>query len=295
MEKIKVISDGSCDLNEEQVIENELHIVPFYVSFDGTTYQKEKEELNVRDFYQRMIDNPKVFPKTSLPAIQDYVDVFNRYLSEGYAVICICITSKFSGSYNAACVAREMVVAEDATARITVIDSQVNTCLQGLVVLEVADMVKKNLSYEEIIEKTETIKSTGRIYFTVDGLDYLAHGGRIGKLTSLIGNTLRIKPLIVLKEGEIFSKGFTLSRKRAKQKIFQNIVDHLKKIGARICDYRFVIGYGYDIEEGLGFRQEFEKVMGAVGTLIAQIGAAIAVHTGPYPLGVGLIKKWSSQ
>lgn len=98
----QIITDGSCDLGEEKAKEAGIRVVPFYVNFDADTYQKEIEELSVRDFYQKMVDHPDQFPKSSLPSVQDYTEAFLPYIMEGKDIICICITTKFSGSYNSA-------------------------------------------------------------------------------------------------------------------------------------------------------------------------------------------------
>ena len=91
----KIITDGSCDLPLELVKQLDIDVIPFYVSIDGINHQKEIIDLGVRDFYQFMIDNPKVFPKTSMPSIQDYIDVFEPIIKNEEDVICICITTKF--------------------------------------------------------------------------------------------------------------------------------------------------------------------------------------------------------
>ena len=98
----QIISDGSCDLGTERAAEEGVRVVPFYVSFDDKTYQKEIEEVPVREFYQRMVDNADCFPKSSMPSVQDYLDIFEEYASKGKDIFCLCITPKFSGSYNSA-------------------------------------------------------------------------------------------------------------------------------------------------------------------------------------------------
>lgn len=100
--QFQIISDSSCDLPPELAREKNIRVVPFYVSFDDKTYLKEVEEVGVREFYQRMVDNPGVYPKSSLPGIQDYYDAFEPYVKEGIPVFCICITTKFSGSMQSA-------------------------------------------------------------------------------------------------------------------------------------------------------------------------------------------------
>ena len=212
MPDYQIITDGSCDLGTEIAKQHDIHVVPFYVSFDGEKYQKELEEVSVRDFYQQMVDHPKLFPKSSLPSIEDYIEAFQVYAAKGIDIICICITTKFSGSYNSARNAAELVREEYPSIRITVIDSTVDTVLQGIYVLEAARMRQNGLSYEETIARLEQIKGSGRIIFTIGSLDYLVAGGRIGKLLGLAGSTLGLKPLIILKEGEIFSGGITRSR-----------------------------------------------------------------------------------
>ena len=108
-EKIQIITDGSCDLPKELTKEKDIKVVPFYVSFDGETYLKEMEELDIREFYQKMVDHPDVFPKTSMPSVDDYYQVFEPLAKEGVPVICICITTKFSGSMQSATTARDMI------------------------------------------------------------------------------------------------------------------------------------------------------------------------------------------
>lgn len=214
----KIVTDGSCDLSVERVKELEIKVVPFYVSIDGVNHQKEIVDLNIRDFYQFMIDNPKVFPKTSMPSIQDYLDVFTPLLKAGNDIICICITTKFSGSFNSAINAKNILLDDYPNAKIEIIDATVNTVLQGMLVEEA--VVKKNTgaSFEETVSYVNEIKKTGRIFFTIGSMDYLVHGGRVGKLSGIAAGALGIKPLILLQEGEIFNNGITRGRKKSKQK-----------------------------------------------------------------------------
>ena len=124
--KVQIISDGSLDLSQELTKEKDIEVVPFYVSFDSETYQKEMVEVGVREFYQEMVDHPTVFPKTSMPSVHDYYEVFEKHAKEQLPVICICITRKFSGSLQSATTAKDMILEEYPDAQITVIDSTVN-------------------------------------------------------------------------------------------------------------------------------------------------------------------------
>ena len=97
-ESFHIISDGSCDLPTELAQEKNITVVPFYVSFDDEHYLKENVEIGIRDFYQQMVDRKGVYPKSSMPSAQDYMEVFPPCAREGIPVLCICITAKFSGS-----------------------------------------------------------------------------------------------------------------------------------------------------------------------------------------------------
>lgn len=292
----QIISDSSCDFSPEMAAKYNVKIVPFYVSFDKEHYYKETTEVAVRDFYQQMVDNPDVFPKSSLPSIDDYITTFTPYVKEGISVICICITTKFSGSYNAATNAKNIILDDYPEAQIAVIDAEVNTVLQGIFVKEAARMRDNGLSFEETVENLERIKSTGRIVFTTADISYLKSGGRLGKLISIANNALKIKPLIVLKEGEIFPFGVARSRKKSLDKVIEQTRKHFAGIEDDVNDYNFIVGYGYDEAEGNAFRDKLLEDLKTYSNIdhidTCQIGATIGVHTGPHPIGVAFMKKY---
>lgn len=291
MQDYKIISDGSCDLTLEKAQELDVEIVPFSVQFLTEDYQKEGIDINVRDFYEKLVNNPTVFPKSSLPSINEYVEVFKKYAEKGLDIICLCITSKFSGSYNSALNAKK-IVEEEYKTKITVIDTTVNTVLQGLVVKETVRLKRLGYSYDDVIKAINSHLSTGRIFFTIKGLSYLKNGGRIGKVSSIIGDLLKITPIITLKEGEIFSSGVALTRTRSLAKVKQLLEAYIKEVQATPDDYCLAVGYGYDIEEAKTFYEEIKKIYLNYQVDFEQIGSTIAVHTGPHPLGVGVIKKF---
>ncbi len=297
-EAYHIISDGSCDLPVELAAEKNITVVPFYVSFDDEHYLKENVEIGIRDFYQQMVDRKGVYPKSSMPSTQDYVDVFLPWAQKGIPVICICITTKFSGSMQSALNAREIVHETLPDARITVIDATVNTVLQGLYVLEAAALRDSGMEYEACVARLEEIKSTGRIFFTVGDMEYLKHGGRIGKVSAVAGSILGIRPVITLREGEIFPSGIDRGRKRTTDKALSLLLDYLAENGREIKRYSISIGFGYDYEEAVAFKKHTLEVLreegydvDAASIPIYQIGATISVHTGPYPLGFGIIEK----
>lgn len=295
-EAFHIISDGSCDLPVELVEEKNITVVPFYVSFDDEHYLKENVEIGIRDFYQQMVDRKGVYPKSSMPSVQDYVEVFLPYAREGLPVICICITTKFSGSMQSAFNAREIVLEDYPNAQITVIDSSVDTVLQGLYVLEAVELRDSGMDYESAVARLEEIKGTGRIFFTVGDMEYLQHGGRIGKVAAVAGSVLGIRPVITLKQGEIFPSGIGRGRKNTTEKALKLLMEYLAENKMGINCFSITVGFGYDHEEAVAFRDHALETLRGQGydikeIPIYQIGATIGVHTGPYPLGFGIIEK----
>ncbi len=295
-ETFHIISDGSCDLPTALVKEKNITVVPFYVSFDDTHSFKEKVDISVRDFYQMMVEKKGVYPKSSMPSIEDYEVAFRPFAESDTPVICICITTKFSGSMQSALNAKELILEKYPQAQITVIDATINTVLQGQYVLEAADLRDHGVSYEDTVARLEAIKSTGRIFFTVGNMEYLKHGGRIGKVAALAGGALDIRPVITLKQGEIFPSGLDRGRKRTLKKVMSLLLEYLQNSSLGIASYSIAVGYGYDKEEGIAFRDQALAILREKGYAIDeiplyQIGATIAVHTGPYPLGFGIIEK----
>lgn len=293
--KLQIISDGSLDLPRTITEKNDIIVVPFYISFDGKTYRKEIEELDIREFYQKMVDCPTVYPKTSMPSVDDYHRVFAPLAKDGVPIICICITAKFSGSIQSAQTARDMVLEEFPDARIAVVDATVNTVLQGLFVLEACRLRDMGWDFGRIVGRILEIRESARIFFTIGSIDYLKAGGRIGKLAGLAGSILKVKPLITLKEGEIFSSGVARNREKSLRKVKEMLEEYLDERKVKPGEYSFAVGYGYDYEEACRFAEMLKDLVrerlgiGEIG--IYQIGATIGVHTGPYPLGVGILRR----
>ena len=127
-------------------------------------------------------------------------------------------------------------------------------------------------------------------------MEYLKHGGRIGKVAALAGSVLDIRPVITLKQGEIFPSGVDRGRRRTLKKAQDLLLEYLKESSLDVNCYSIAVGYGYDKEEGLAFRDQSLALLQDKGYPVKempayQIGATIGVHTGPYPLGFGIIEK----
>ena len=295
-----IVSDSSCDLPESYVQTEQVEIVSFYLSFDGEEYYREGKEISIPEFYQRMAENPDCFPKTSMPSIQDYVGAFLSFVKKGLPVLCICLSRKLSGSLQAAVNAKQVVEEQFQGARIEVVDSCLATALQGMLVKNAVEMRNAGKTLDEAAEALRSLRQSGHIFFTTDDLKYLEHGGRIGKVASVAGSVLKIKPLIQFYDGELGSAELCRGRIKSLQKIIDKMESYIQDLKIEPEDYFLVTGVGLWVPEYDEFKMRLRERLGTSGFRVRewediQIGATIGVHTGPYPLGAGLLRQWKKE
>lgn len=294
----KVISDTACDLSKEYTDSNNIGLVPLYVTFDGEKYYKEQIDITDDEFYRQMIEEGS-YPKSSLPTIQDFIDAFMPSVTAGVPIICICISTLFSGSYNSATNARDQILEDYPDAKITIFNSMQNSSSMALFVHEAERMSKDNVDYDDAVRVLTRMTDLGRIYFTVGSLDYLQKGGRIGKLARLISGKLSILPVIVLKNGELNIGGISRTRKKAKLSMLDCCKKHFSDNNLSYEDYLFNVDSGCDFEEKNEYRQVVEetfsvKCVESTEYFPTRIGVATACHTGPYALGIGIMPKYET-
>lgn len=291
MNDYQIFSDSSCDMPPKLLEELDITLVPYYITFDTENYYKENIELSNTEFYQILM-NQKVFPKTSLPSVIDYMNCFETAILDNKDVLCLCLTSKFSGSYQSAVNAKGLIEEKYPDANVQIIDSIQATGGQGIELLQIAYMKRDGYSLEECISKIEEIKSTSRIMFTVDTLEYLTKGGRVGKVASLAGAMLNLKPMIQLKEGELIPYSNVRGRKKSLQKIISMVEEYFTENHESYDDYDFCMANATTPEETASVQAALEELIGRKITYpVFQIGVTIGTYTGPGAVGVCFIKK----
>lgn len=294
--KFHIISDSSCDLGREACRQLGVELVSFYAALGDETYYREERDVSTREFYQRMADNPGIFPKTSMPTLEDYLEVFRPLARAGEPMLCICLNSRFSGSYQTARNAREELLEEFPDAQLRVMDSQLATVLQGLLVEEAALLRDRGYTLDQAVEALAPLPMTGRIFFTTNDLEYLRHGGRIGRAAATAGSLLRVKPLIGYVGDGLVSDGIAPGRKNSLNRVIELFCRYVERGRLDLREHYVVTGYGLDREEHRDFARRLKEAMGERGLpneLLGdfQIGVTIGVHTGPTPIGVGILKR----
>lgn len=290
----QIFSDSSCDTPLELLKQYNITLVPFYVSFDQEHYFRENTDITNQEFYNRLVTE-KVFPKTSLPSVDNYINYFEAAIKENKGILCLCLSHKFSGSYQSAINAKNILLEQYPDASIYIVNSILATAGQGLLLLQAAYMKEAGYSLGENGSRLEVLKETGRIMFTVDTLEYLAKGGRIGKVTSLAGNMLNLKPLITLKEGELIPYSNVRGRKKALEKILYMVEEYFQENNIKYENYDFCIANSVCPEDALSIKNKVEALIEKdIVYPFFQIGVTIGTYTGPNTIGICFIQKYNS-
>ncbi|MFV0341613.1 MAG: DegV family protein [Anaerocolumna sp.] len=290
-----IFSDSSCDTPVELLQFHNITLVPFYITFDKENYLKENIEITNQKFYD-ILQNENVFPKTSLPSVEDYINKFESAIVEGKGVLCLCLTMKFSGSFQSAVNAKNILLEKYPDANIHIVDSIQATAGQGILLMQAAYMREAGYTLVETVNRLNEIKPTARIMFTVDTLEYLQKGGRIGKVTSLAGTMLNLKPLIQLKDAELIPYSKVRGRNKSLQKILEMTVEYFRETGEKYEDYDFCLANATSPDDVKYVQTELEKIIGKEITYpYFQVGVTIGTNTGPGAVGICFVRKFDSK
>jgi DegV family protein with EDD domain len=176
LEKIKIVTDSSADLDPEIVEEYEIEVIPLLVTWEGKTY-RDGIDLSMEEFYD-LLPKRQELPKTSQPSLGKFIETYKKYVEQGFKIISIHLSSKLSGTVQTAEVARSVVSPE----MITIVDSSFVTWSLGWQVLEAAWAVKKGKLVHEIIARINEVKEKLKFYAYLDTIEYVYKGGRISKV-----------------------------------------------------------------------------------------------------------------
>lgn len=277
MKKVALVTDSTADLTEETIKEFDIHVIPLKVRFTDREYID--GELSSNEFYQQLAQ-ASFLPKTSQPSPEEFKKVYRTLLADYEEIVSIHLSSGLSGTVNAARLGKEGL-----KGKIHIVDSKCISLGTGLLVLEAGEQIKNGLKGTEVVKKLATVRRNIETLFTVNTLEYLQKGGRIGKVNGLVGSLLNIKPIIRVGEDGIYhTQGMARSQTRALQQIskaFQNLSMGRRRI-------RLAVAHGAAEEAGLYLKGFLEKAFQLPTTVFTQVGPVIGAHTGPGVIGAAI-------
>ena len=245
--KIALLTDSSADLRWESARENNIFFVPLRILCRDGEYL-DGVNIGGQDVYRRLHNGE--LPQTSLPRVEDFSAKLNEIFSLGYdGVIAVMLSSGLSGTYNLA-----RIVAEECREQgyaMRVFDSLSGALGQGMTVLQLAEDIKNGMGWEELTERrAPRLIANTFPFFSVDTLEYLQKGGRIGKISAMAGTMLQIKPIITFAaDGQLQS----VAKVRGRQQVIRKLVESAAEHGSGHRRYNLAVANG-------GAPQEMESV-----------------------------------
>lgn len=281
MEKVKIITDSACDLDGSYLDELGVAVVPLSVHFGSEAYY-DRVTINPNTFYKKLNESEEL-PKTSQVTPVNFVEEFRKYIDDGYYIISLCFSSALSGTYQSACIAKEML----GTDKLTVIDTKAASVGFGLIVREAALMVKSGKSKEEIISRVEFLIPRMEHVFAVGSLEMLKKGGRISTTQAVMGKLLNVKPILQFDNGYIVP----YDKVRGEKGIIKKLIETMKERGHDIQNQIIGLNYSWDDALCMKLKDEIQKEFGVREFVISEIGAAIGSHVGPGTVAVFFLRK----
>ena len=277
--KIKLICDSLCDIPKEIQNKAYLDVVPLTIIFNDKEY-KDGVDISKEEYYE-VLKNSKEIPKTSQATYIQFSEIFNKYIDEGYKIICINGSSKSSGTYQSAMLARSDM-GEKAN-DIHIFDTMSLSFGSGQFVIKAGDFRDAGLNVDEIIEELDSIRESVMLFFAPKTLDYLKKSGRVSVATAIIGNILNIVPVFSFPNGEANLEEKVRGSKNLASKLVDII---LEKNNGYLEDKIVTIGYGDNFKDFEKLEKEVQKRIKAKKVLVTRGGACICSHTGPEILAI---------
>ena len=269
---IQLLCDSLCDIPDEIAAKPYLEVIPLTVMFDNEEF-REGIDISKEEFYKRVKSTGEI-PKTSQATYIEFREAFDKYTSEGKKIICITGSSKSSGTYQSATLAKE----DCENAEITVFDTLNLSLGSGQYVIKACELIDEGKSYEEILKELDNIRESVHLLFVPSTLTYLKKSGRVPSATATIGNLLHVQPLFYVENGDIKM----LEKIRGAKKVPHTMVDVLIDMNdGKLEDKIVTIGCGANYDEMKGLEEEVRKRINARKVMFTRGGVCICSHTGP--------------
>jgi DegV family protein with EDD domain len=268
---IKLVVDSTCNLPEDIIKKYDIRVAPISIQFNAETYE-EGIEIEQELFYSK-IEELGIIPTTAQPTPAWFSKFYQEISAEGHSILVITITSKHSGTYDSAILAKTMVPNAD----VEVFDSLSISLGTGFMILEAARMIEAGENLQAILSRLEEIRARGSLVFTPATLKYLQMSGRVGMLKAALGSVLDLKPIITLEDGALAVK----ENVRTRGKSIARILDLIEEAVGTSEPINLGLFHANVEEEGHELLKLVQNRFNINEVLFADLVSSLAVHGGP--------------
>jgi len=272
---MKIVTDSTSDIPKELLEEYDIEVVPLTVRLGDRTF-RDSVDLTPAEFYS-MLGETDDFPTTSQPSVDEFLTTYKK-LGSDEKIISIHISTELSATCQSASVALQQLPDWD----VTIIDSRLVSLGAGLMALEAAKAAKAGAEPEDVINLVENLKSRIKVYFSVESLDYLQKGGRIGRAQAFLGTMLKIKPLLAIEDGMVVP----VEKIRGSNKLIRRITELVKNDAGEDKIVKAAFVCGQQEEQMTKLIQQVSDSVQLEQIFTANIGTVITSHAGPTTFGM---------
>ena len=273
---IRIVTDSVADLPPALASANDITAVPAYVIIGNETF-REGLDISADRFYERLGTLPRL-PTTSQPTMADFQEVYRRLLDQGHQIVSIHVSGKLSGTVNSATQAKASL---GDSAQIEIVDSELASSPQALMVLNAAEWAREMTDFHELARRVRQSLPSYYCYVLVDTLEFLQKGGRIGKAAAFLGGMLKVKPILTIQDGEVHPVERPRSSERGKARIIE-----LARGVAPV--QRINVSYSTDRAQALSVRAELAELVDPEHIVESRFGPVLGTYLGPNALGIAV-------
>ena len=278
MEKIKIITDSTLDLPADLIKEKGIEVLPLLINFGEESYL-DGVEINIHQMLER-IEKDNILPTTAQVTPNRFEEVFKKYLDEGYKIVALLLSSEMSGTYQSACIAKNMLESDD----IVVIDSRNVTSGLGLLVLKACELRDKGLGIKEIEEGILKAIPKVKCSLNFESLENLVRGGRLSKTAGTIGSVLGLRLILEIKDGKMSVKDKVRGSKKALKKLVSDFESADVDFDSPIVLLELL---NEDVYQGLKIYFQEKNI----NYIDAKVGCTVGIHSGIKPCGIFFFEK----
>lgn len=273
---VAIVTDSTAYLPKDLVQQYRVHVVPNVVNWGTQTY-RDGIDIQSTEFFERLRKDT-VQPTTAVASIGEFREVYARAAEDAQAVVGIHLSAKLSGTFSAAEQARALLPEQ----QIKILDSSATAMALGFVVLAAARAAAEGKSQAEVVAAAEaTIPAVGLV-FTVETLEYLRRGGRIGGAQAFLGGLLDMKPILELRDGRVEP----VERVRTKRKALDRVLEIIAEKTAGKSPVRLATLHAAAPQEAEALLAAAKQKLNAAESILSEVSPTVAVHTGPGTVGL---------
>jgi DegV family protein with EDD domain len=273
---LKIVIDGAGDIPKEWQSEYDVQVIPINIHFENKVYLQ-GVDLSNEDFY-RIADKSRTIPKTSQPTPQQFIEFYKRIAQAGDTILSLHVTSKLSGTYNSA-----VLASHELRNRLNIIavDSGAGSAAMGFMCKEVRQLEKAGASLQTILARLDAIRQNMNIVLTLDTLEYARKSGRVKAFQAAIATLVKIKPVIILKDGTLDMR----ERVRTRQRALDRILDIIHE---RVDDQlvNIAVVHSQSLEAAKMLMQKVSESFHVNEVILTDLSIGVAANLGPGTIGI---------